>query len=141
MANLFYDSPSPLPTLWIAIVRLLPLAGLLIWPSLRSIPRELFETARLAGKKEWSLVIAPQSNGAYFRAILAVAAFALGEVSAGKLVAPPGYETFIVRLFALMHGGAESTVAALALVQLGLSGALAGLWTGMERGSWFGLRN
>lgn len=131
LASLLYYNPSPIPSLWIAIVRLLPLAGLLIWPSLRSIPRELFEAARLAGKKEWSLVIAPQTNGAYFRAILAVAAFALGEVSAGKLVAPPSYETFIVRLFALMHYGAESTVAALALVQLAVSAALAsavGFW-------------
>jgi iron(III) transport system permease protein len=63
-------------------------------------------------------VLVPLTGPAAARATLAVAALALGEVSATKLVNPPFRTAYILRLFDLMHYGAESTVAALCLMQL-----------------------
>jgi iron(III) transport system permease protein len=138
IGSLFYFQPSPCPVIWASSVRLFPIACLMIWPSLRAIPRELWETATMDGlgaRREWRLVAGPLTNRAFFRAVIAVAALALGEVSASKLVTTPGYETYILRLFAQMHYGTESTVAALCLVQIAVSTAFAALfgWASRSR--------
>ena len=49
---------------------------------------------------------------------MAVAALALGELAASKLVQVPGRQTFAQELFNQMHYGATATTAALAIVQL-----------------------
>jgi ABC-type spermidine/putrescine transport system permease subunit II len=51
-------------------------------------------------------------------ATVAVAALALGELAASKLVQVPGRLTFAQELFNQMHYGATATTAALAIVQL-----------------------
>ena len=84
---------------------------------------------------EWRLLI-PLTGPAAARAALAVAALALGEVSASKLVNPPFRTAYVLRLFDLMHYGAESTVAALCLMQLAATTLLAAavVWlTGSRR--------
>ncbi len=124
VALALYDQPSPLPVLWAAVVRLFPLACAVIWPAVRSIPKELTEAAALDGGDEWRWVVAPLTWRAFAAAAVGVTALAVGEVSAAKVVAPPGYDSFVLRLFAQMHYGAEATVAALALVQLAVTSGL-----------------
>ena len=123
-----YNGPSPVPVMWAAAVRLFPVACVLLWPAVRAIPRELIEAVAIDGHGAggvWRLVIAPLTRGAAGRAAVAVAALSLCEVSAGKLVATPGGDTYILRLFAQMHYGPEATVAALCLLQVGVSVGLA----------------
>lgn len=129
VASLLSDQPSPLPVLWAAVVRLFPVACAVLWPAVRAIPKELCEAAALDGGNEWRWVTVPLTRRAFAAAAVGVTALALGEVSAAKLVYPAGYESFILRLFALMHYGAEATVAALALVQVALTSAV--MLTGM----------
>lgn len=127
LATLLYDQPSPLPVLWAAVVRLFPLACAVVWPAVRAIPAELYEAAAIDGggaRGEWRWVVAPLTRRAFAAAAVGVTVLALGEVSAAKLVCPPGYRSFILELFAQMHYGAEATVAALALVQLGVTAAV-----------------
>ena len=135
LASLLYDQPSPVPAMWAAAVRLFPVACVVLWPAVRAIPRELWDAAAVDGHGrggEWRLVVAPFTRGAFGRAAVAVAALALCEVSAGKVVTPPGYESFVMWLFTQMHYGAESTVAALCLMQVAVSAAAAGAlgWAG-----------
>ena len=118
LAFALWDRPSPLPVFWAAVVRLFPLACAVLWPAVRAVPKELTEAAALDGGNEWRWVVAPLTWRAFAAATAGVTALALGEVSAGKVVAPPGYRSFILELFQQMHYGAEATVAALALVQL-----------------------
>lgn len=125
LRSLLYDQPSPVPAGWAAVVRLFPVAVAVIWPAVRAVPRDLLEAARLDGVGEWRYVLLPLTGPAAVRAALAVAALALGEVSASKLVNPPFRTAYILRLFDLMHYGAESTVAALCLLQLAATTLLA----------------
>ena len=125
-----YDQPSPLPGVWAAVVRFFPLAVAVCWPAVRAVPGELWEAAALdaAGfRGEWQLVTWPFTRPAFVRAAAAVGVLALGEVSAGKLVAPPHYRAYILELFNQMHYGAEAAVAALCLVQIAATAAAVGV--------------
>jgi iron(III) transport system permease protein len=136
LRSMLENQPSPVPAVWAAAIRLFPVAVVVLWPAVRAIPMDLIEAARLDGFGpwgEWRLVVAPLTAPAAGRAVLAVAALALGEVSASKLVNPPGRTAYVLRLFDQMHYGADSTVAALSLLQLALTAAAAGVvlsWTG-----------
>jgi len=128
LRSALYDQPSPIPAGWAAAIRLFPVACLLLWPAIRAIPQELYELARLDGHGSigvWRLVVFPSIGTVALRAVLAIAALALGEVSAGKLVNPPFRDVYILRLFDQMHYGAEPTVAALCLLQIAMTGLLA----------------
>lgn len=116
--SLLYDQPSPVPTVLACLLRFLPLALLILAPVIRAIPRDLEDLARRDGVSLWRYVGEPATRRAVQFASMAVAGLALGEVSASKLVAPPGWRMFILDLFDQMHYGAEPTVAAMALVQV-----------------------
>jgi len=126
--SLLYDQPSPLPAAWAAVLRLFPLACLLLWPTIKQIPGEWIELAAMDGVRTWKYVILPATRESFHTAVFLVAALAMGEVAAAKIANPPFFNVYILRLFDQMHYGSESSVAALALVQWFLSGILGTLW-------------
>jgi ABC-type Fe3+ transport system permease subunit len=116
-----YDGPSLLPVAWAWLVRLWPFAVAFLWPTVRLIPRELFEVARLGGAsagREFCEVVWPAARGATSAAAVAVAVLALGELGASKLVATPDAPSFAHDVFAQMHYGAGNTLAAMCLLLL-----------------------
>jgi ABC-type Fe3+ transport system permease subunit len=125
LASLLYDQPSPLPGMWAAAVRLFPLAVAILWPAVRAVPQGLLDAAAVDGVSCWKWVVGPLTGPAFVRAGVAVAALALGEVSATKLVQPPAAPSFVLRLFDQMHYGTDPTVAALCLVQVAAAAGLA----------------
>jgi iron(III) transport system permease protein len=136
LASLLYDRASPVPAMWVGVVRFFPVACLLIWPSSRAVSRDLLEASLLDGDGwpgQWNRVMKPATRRSTWLAVLAVTGCSLMEVSASKLVAPPGYESFVLRLFAQMHYGAESTVAALALLQCVVCAAMAGVFGRLQK--------
>jgi ABC-type Fe3+ transport system permease subunit len=131
LRSLLYDQPSPLPAGWAAVLRLFPLACLIQWPIIAAIPKEFLELSALDGRSpfsRWRLAVAPPSRDAFLFASFLVAALAMGEVSAAKIANPPFFDVYILRLFDQMHYGSESSVAALCLVQLILTGSMGVLW-------------
>jgi iron(III) transport system permease protein len=131
LRSMLYDQPSPIPGAWASAVRFFPLAMLLAAAALRTIPEELWELSAQSGFgiwKRWRILIYPLTGGMASRSVLLISALTLGEVSASKLVNPPFYSNAILRLFDQMHYGADSTVAALCLLQMASSLLLAGLW-------------
>lgn len=125
LRSLLFDQPSPVPAIWAMTLRFFPVALALILPAMLAVPRELWDQARLDGLGTVSLfrgVIAPLTGPAASRAFAAVAVLSLGEVSASKLVQPPGYRSYILDVFNQMHYGAEATVAGLCLVQIAMTG-------------------
>jgi iron(III) transport system permease protein len=122
VAILLYYGPSPLPAVWVHVVRFLPCAVALLWPVVRLVPAELRDSARTDGLgpgQEYRHVIWPLARRAWLGAALAVTALALGEISATKLVETPGSESFAHVVFDRMHYGVTNDVAALCLVLLG----------------------
>ncbi len=126
LATTLYDQPSPLPGVWAASMRLFPVAVVILWPVIRAVPQALLDAAAVDGVSVWRTVYGPLTGAAFVRAGLAVAALALGEVSASKLVQPPAAPSYILRVFDQMHYGTDSTVAALCLLQIAAS-TVAGL--------------
>jgi iron(III) transport system permease protein len=130
--SLVYDQPSPVPVVWAAVTRLFPLAVAITWPAVRAVPKELLDLAAVDGlgvPAFFRRVLTPVAGRAVPIAAVAVAALALGEVSAGKVVAPPGYRAFVLDLFAQMHYGTDATVCGLCLMQLAATAAgLGGVW-------------
>ena len=121
LRSLLYDQPSPVPGIWVCVLKFFPLACGIMAAAMRRVPKSLVETATVEGRTGFSLwrwVIAPLTARAFLFAVLAIAALAFGEVGASKLAQPPARGVFILRLFDQMHYGAESTVAAFCLLQL-----------------------
>jgi iron(III) transport system permease protein len=127
-----YEGPSPLPVLWVHVLRLLPGALVVLWPVVRLVPRELRDSARVDGaspRQEFRRVIWPLTARVTAWTALVLAALALGEVSAAMRVETPGWEFFPKVLWDQMHYGVGNYVAALCLLLLVGVGAvvLAGL--------------
>lgn len=133
LAVLLYYGPSPAPVVWAYLLRFFPCAVALLWPVVRLLPVELRDSARVDGAtpaQEFRYVVWPLFALATVRTALAVAVLSLGELSAGKLVEPPGSEIFAHKVFDLMHFGITNDLAALCLVLLTfvlLGGALVAL--------------
>lgn len=117
---LLYDGDTPLPGGWAVLVRYWPIALAIVAPVVRSVPRSLVETALLDHGRIWPAVGWPHCRAAASLAVVSVTALSLGEVSARKLVTPPQSRLYILDLFNQMHYGPEASVAAMALVQLGV---------------------
>jgi iron(III) transport system permease protein len=123
LAVAVYYGPSPLPSLWAQSIRFLPFAIAILWPIVRLLPAELIDSARVDGAgpaREFRYVVAPLTARSYGWAAFAVAVLALGEISAGKIVATPGWQTFAHEVFSRMHYGVSNDLAAMCLVLLGL---------------------
>jgi len=118
---MLWYGPSPVPILWIYVIRFFPFALALLWPVVRLMPREFLESARLEGARpgqEFRLVIFPLSGAACLLAALAVTVLSLGEISASKPVETPGWDTLVHVMLDRMHYGAGNDLAALCLLLL-----------------------
>jgi iron(III) transport system permease protein len=121
LTTLLYHGPSFIPVIWAQSIRFLPCAVAILWPVVRMAPKELLETARLEGaspRQELTKIIWPLTARAFLWTALIVAALALGEIAASKLVQTPGADTFVNLLFDRMHNGVDNEVAALCLLLL-----------------------
>jgi iron(III) transport system permease protein len=139
LATALYHGPSYLPVLWAYALRFFPAAVALLWPVVRLLPAELRDAARVEGAgpgSEFRYVVWPLTRRAWLRAALAVAVLSLGELGASKLVETPGSVTFAHEVFAQMHFGVTSDLAALCLLLLAaaaLGGGLIAVLTRSER--------
>jgi iron(III) transport system permease protein len=133
--SLLYDQPSPLPEVWAHLLRFFPVAVAVLWPAVRAVPRELVEAATLDGgpRAAWRAAVWPGVRRAFAVAAVAVALLSLGEVVAAKLVQPPGRHGFAQELFDAMHYGADSTVAAMCLLQVAVLAVLSAILLGRAR--------
>jgi iron(III) transport system permease protein len=123
-----YDYSILAPCLALAL-RALPLAVLVLWHALRSVPQETLEAAELDGAGWWTrllLIALPQRATALLVAWLVSFAVALGDLAASILVVPPGVVTLSIQIFGKLHYGQEDDVAGICLALVGLFAAMAG---------------
>lgn len=129
-----YD--SSLIVILAQIYRLLPVAVLLVWPSILFRQSSWNDLVRLDGlrfREVLQHVIWPGMGPLIISTSFIVAALSLGELPASNLVAPPGFDLFSVRLWALMHTGLESHLSAVVLVAVGFFGLLVLLAFGLSK--------
>ena len=118
------------------VLRFFPLAYYSLASHLRTIPQPLWEAARLGPScfARWSGVRLPLLAPGLVASGVAVALFASQEISAAVLLAPPGREPLIVRIYNLLHYDPERDVlAALALFQIGAVLGVIGCFAGLGR--------
>jgi ABC-type Fe3+ transport system permease subunit len=101
----------------------MPIALAGLWPLVRLLPKELDDTAILDGLSPWqrfTRIVIPLLFVPLLWAALGVGVLTLGEVSATKLLETPDFKLLAKHVFELMHSSADTEVAALCLVWLGL---------------------
>lgn len=103
--------------------RFLPFAAVAIHSGLKQISPSLEEVACLAvpgwGRRVRKILLPllrPSLVGSFF----VVFVLSLGEIGTTLLVIPPGRETIPIRIYNLMHYGADQMVAGLCLIMMGL---------------------
>jgi iron(III) transport system permease protein len=125
---------------WLALtLRAMPLAWLVLWHAIRSLPPAMLDAAAVDGagslRQLWSVAL-PNRRPAVAMAWIVAFAVALGELGASILVVPPGVTTLSIRIFDLLHSGAEDPVAGISLALLAVFAALAGVaWLAAARWS------
>lgn len=113
------------------VLRTFPYALLVLWPAIRTIPREYLDAAAVDGLGTRGVVgrvAIPLTRGATFAAWGVAFTLSLGELPATNLVAPPGITPLSVVIWGLLHTGVESHLAGVVLIMIGAVGA-AGLIT------------
>jgi ABC-type spermidine/putrescine transport system permease subunit II len=105
-------------------IRALPLATLILWPSLSTVPQAMLDTAATEGSGWWGQLLRialPQRWPAVIAAWLLGLAVAVGELAATLLVMRPqprGATTIAVRIFQMLHYGVDDRAAALSLLMV-----------------------
>ncbi len=102
----------------IQFFRALPLTTLLLWSQFASVSQDVLDSATSDGAGWWRqlvCVVLPLRWPAVVAAGGMAMIVAMGDLAATLLVAPPGVTTLSMRIFGLLHYGAEDRVAALCL--------------------------
>ncbi|HEX3602060.1 MAG TPA: hypothetical protein VHU84_18040 [Lacipirellulaceae bacterium] len=130
MLAMLYDSNFA-PWL-VQTLRALPIATLVLWPALASVPQVMLDTAATDGTGWWGQlfrIAVPQRWSALVAAWLIAFAIAVGELAATILVMPPqrGATALSIQIFQLLHYGVDDRVAAICLVMVFAVAAITGI--------------
>jgi iron(III) transport system permease protein len=112
------------------LVRFLPFAVITLYSGLKKIDHHLEEAASLA-VGSWARVVGrlvvPLLWPSILVAFFIVFILSLGELGTTLLVIPPGKETIPIKIYNLMHYGADQSVAVLCLIMIAAMMLVAGL--------------
>ena len=100
-------------------LRALPLTTLIIGAQFSSLPQDVMESAESEGAGWWQRLFnlaLPWCWPSVVAAVCMAMIVALGDLAATLLVVPPGVSPLSVRIFGLLHYGAEDRVSALCLM-------------------------
>jgi iron(III) transport system permease protein len=135
LADLYDSNFAP----WLVqTVRTLPIATLILWPALASVPQVMLDAAATDGTGWWGQlfrIAVPQRWPAIAAAWLIAFAVAIGELAATILVMPPqrGATALSIQVFQLLHYGVDDRVAAICLVMLFAVAAITGIAAALVR--------
>jgi ABC-type Fe3+ transport system permease subunit len=112
------------------VIRSLPLATLVVWQALRTVPSETIEMATVDGAGPWTrllLVALPQRRAALAATWLVALAIAMGDVAATacQTVIPPGVDLLSRRIAGLLHASVYDEIAGICLTNAAMFVAIA----------------
>lgn len=141
MLTWLYDRSILAPMLAMFVAGL-PLATLILWHAMRTVPPEMLDAAAIDGAGGWTQlwrIAMPYRLGAIALAWIVAMTVAMGDLAASILVVPPGVTTLSIRIFGLLHAGVEDRVAGICLAMLlgwaviaAVAMRLAAGWQGMR---------
>lgn len=105
------------------IARFLPFAVIIFLSGLAQIGRNLEETAVMAGASTLKVIgkiVLPLLTQYMFAVFFIVFVLSFTELGTTLLIIPPGRETIPIKIYNLMHYGADQLVAALCLILVGI---------------------
>ena len=105
------------------VARFIPYASLVAVAGVSQVSLKLEEAALLAGSRWRRIMIKiliPLTRRHLMAAFFIVFILAFGELGTTLLVMPPGRETIPIKIYNLMHYGAEDLVTALCIILIGL---------------------
>jgi iron(III) transport system permease protein len=132
-----YDHTILAPVL-VQTLRALPLATLVLGSQMATVPQDVLDSATSEGASWWRQLVGialPMRWHAVVAAACMALVVAVSDLAATLLVSPPGVSPLSVRIFGLLHYGAEDRLSALCLflaLALGTLATLAwqlALWT------------
>ncbi len=112
---------APLPAILITDIRYLPIPYYICMAGLSRIPKGYLEASSLIGHPDWIMmqkIIFPLIRNSIFGALIIVFVLCLGELDSAIMVYPPGFETISLRIYSLLHYGANEMVNALSVIQI-----------------------
>lgn len=125
-----YDGPSMVPVMWAWASRCWPLAAVVWIPATLQTSTAVSDQVRLdtdSAIARFRHDLWPRLQKPFFLSAALVSVCCLGEVSASKLPATPGGDSFAHDVFTRMHYGITPDLAAMCVVLLGQIGLAAGL--------------
>ena len=118
------------------VARFIPFAVILLATAVRRMHPNQEEAASIAGAGGMKIIrriVAPLCRRGALAAFFIVFLLSFGELGATLLVIPPGRETITIRIYNMMHYGAERQVAALSLIFIVIVIAATGLFMACGR--------
>lgn len=111
-------------------VRGIPLAYMIMWPSLARIAEELDGAARVVGASWWTTsrkIVLPLLRPAILGSLTILFVAMLNDYEAAIFLAKPGTELMGVEMLRQYAQGTEGPVAAMAVIQLGITAIVLGI--------------
>jgi iron(III) transport system permease protein len=112
------------------VVRGIPLAYMIMWPSLARIAGELDGAARVVGASWWTTsrrIVLPLLRPAILGSLTILFVAILNDYEAAIFLAKPGTELMGVEMLRQYAQGTEGPVAAMAVIQLGITAIVLGI--------------
>jgi iron(III) transport system permease protein len=112
------------------VVRGIPLAYMIMWPSLARIAGELDGAARVVGASWWTTsrrIVLPLLRPAILGSLTILFVAILNDYEAAIFLAKPGTELMGVEMLRQYAQGTEGPVAAMAVIQLGITVIVLGI--------------
>jgi iron(III) transport system permease protein len=112
---------NPFSAVLISNIRYLPIAYFIFISGLARVPEKYLEVARITAQSQWKIfskILIPLNKESILSSLFIVFVFCLGELDSAIMIFPPGFETIPLRIYSLLHYGANEMVYALSLIQV-----------------------
>ncbi len=113
------------------VARFIPYAVIVILSGLAQTSYHFEEAAVLAGSSFFNLIkkiVIPLVKQNFFAVLFIVFILSFGELGTTLLIIPPGRETIPIKIYNLMHYGADQLVAALCLIIIAIILVMSGIF-------------
>ena len=127
LVNIIHINPildllaNPFPSFLSCNLRYLPISYFICVAGLSRIPVKYLEAAQLITPGIWPTfrkILIPLNRNSIIGSILITFVLSFGELDTAIMVYPPGFETLPLRIYSLLHYGANEMVFALSLLQV-----------------------